>query len=77
MPPKKPAPRSDELFRSKLDNMIDMGCPLTRVGHEGSDRCCSDGADARDRRQSLHVGVLFCHRHDSLFQLPEFGTDRL
>jgi hypothetical protein len=26
MPPKKPAPRSDELFRSQLDNMIDMGC---------------------------------------------------
>ena len=24
MPPKKPAPRSDELFRSQLDNMIDM-----------------------------------------------------
>jgi IS5 family transposase len=31
MPPKKPAPRSDELFRSQLDNMIDMGHALVKL----------------------------------------------
>jgi len=30
-PPKKPAPRSDELFRSQLDNMIDMEHALVRL----------------------------------------------
>ena len=31
MPPKKPAPRSDELFRSQLDNMIDMEHALVKL----------------------------------------------
>jgi len=31
MPPKKPAPRSDELFRSQLDNMIDMDHALVKL----------------------------------------------
>lgn len=31
MPPKKPAPRSDELFRSQLDNMIDMAHALVKL----------------------------------------------
>ena len=31
MPPKKPAMRSDELFRSQLDNMIDMDHPLVKL----------------------------------------------
>lgn len=31
MPPKKPAPRSDELFRSQLNNMIDMGHALVKL----------------------------------------------
>lgn len=31
MPPKKPAPRSDELFRSQLDNMIDMEHVLVKL----------------------------------------------
>jgi hypothetical protein len=34
MPPKKPAPRSDELFRSQLDNMIDMGHALEAWRHD-------------------------------------------
>ena len=31
MPPRKPAPRSDELFRSQLDNMIDMEHALVKL----------------------------------------------
>jgi IS5 family transposase len=31
MPPKKPAPRSDELFRCQLDNMIDMEHALVKL----------------------------------------------
>jgi IS5 family transposase len=31
MPPKKPAVRSDELFRSQLDNMIDMEHALVKL----------------------------------------------
>ena len=31
MPPKKPAPCSDELFHSQLDNMIDMGHALVKL----------------------------------------------
>ena len=31
MPPKKPPMRSDELFRSQLDNMIDMEHPLVKL----------------------------------------------
>ena len=31
MPPKKPAPRSDELFRSQLDNMINMEHALVKL----------------------------------------------
>ena len=31
MPPKKPAPRSDELFRSQLDNMIDIQHALVKL----------------------------------------------
>jgi IS5 family transposase len=31
MPPKKPAPRSDDLFRSQLDNMLDMEHALVKL----------------------------------------------
>lgn len=31
MPPKKPAPRSNELFRSQLDNMINMEHALVKL----------------------------------------------
>lgn len=31
MPPKKPAQRSDELFRSQLNNMIDMEHALVKL----------------------------------------------
>lgn len=31
MQPKKPAPRSDELFRSQLDNMINMEHVLVKL----------------------------------------------
>jgi len=31
MPPKKPAPRSDELFRGQLGNMIDLGHALVKL----------------------------------------------